>query len=43
MTYPDLWDYLERVKLVAKFSRTDLVICSHSRDMKPRLIAEYIW
>ena len=30
----DLWDFLGRVKLIAKFHRTDLVICSHSREGK---------
>ena len=30
----DLWDCLGRVKLIAKFHRTDLVICSHSREEK---------
>ena len=32
----DLWDCLRRVKLViiAKFHRTDLIICSHSREGK---------
>ena len=28
----DLWDCLGRVKLTAKFHKTDLVICSHSRE-----------
>ena len=30
----DLWDYmyLGRVKLIAKFHRTDEVICGHSRE-----------
>ena len=39
--YLDLLDCLGRVKLVfvAKFHRTDLVTCSHSREGKPRLIA----
>ena len=30
----DLLDCLGRVKLVAKFHWTDLVICSHSREWK---------
>ena len=30
----DLWDFSGRVKLIAKFHRTDLVICSHSRERK---------
>ena len=30
----DLCDCLGRVKLIAKFHRTDLVICSHSREGK---------
>ena len=30
----DLWDSLGRVKLIAKFHRTGLVICSHSTDGK---------
>ena len=37
--YLDFWDCLGRVKLVlqciAKFQRTDLIICSHSREGKP--------
>ena len=36
----DLWHCLGRVKLIAKFNRTDLVICSLSRDGTPHLIAE---
>ena len=36
----DHWDCLGRVKLTAKLHRMDLVICSHSRQGKPRLIAE---
>ena len=39
-TILDLWDCLGNVKLIAKFQRTDLVICSHSREGKPCLIAE---
>ena len=35
MTDLDLWDCLGRVKLVAKYHRTDLVICGHSRERKP--------
>ena len=33
----DLWDCLGRVKIgiIAKFHRTDLVICSHSIGTKP--------
>ena len=30
----ELWDCLGRVKLIAKFDGTDLVICSCSRDGK---------
>ena len=30
----DLWDCLGRVKFIVKFHRTDLVICSHSREGK---------
>ena len=30
----DLWDCLGRIKLIAKFHRTDLVICCHSREGK---------
>ena len=30
----DLWDYLGRLKLIAKFHRTDLVICIQSREGK---------
>ena len=30
----DLWDCLGKVKLIAKLHRTDLVICSHSREGK---------
>ena len=30
----DLWDYLGRLKLIAKFHWTDLVICSQSREGK---------
>ena len=38
----DLWDCLGRVKshIIAKFYRTDLVICSLSSEERPRLIAE---
>ena len=43
----DLWDYLGRLKLIlpgiAKFHRTDLVICSQSEKGKPHLIAKLIW
>ena len=28
----DLWGCLGRVKFIAKFHRTDLVICSHSKE-----------
>ena len=31
------------IHIIAKFHRTDLVICSHSREGKPCLIAEKIW
>ena len=30
----DLWDCLGKVKLIAKFNRTDLVICNHSTKGK---------
>ena len=37
----DFWDCLRRVKLIiAKFHRTDLVICSHSTEGKLCLIAK---
>ena len=32
----DFWDCLGRVKLILKFQRTDLVICSHSRERKTK-------
>ena len=28
-----------KFRIIAKFHRTDLVICSHSRERTPRLIA----
>ena len=37
----DLWECLWRVKLITKFHRTDSVICSHSREGKPCLIAKH--
>ena len=30
----NVWDCLRRVKLIAKLHRTDLIICSHSREGK---------
>ena len=30
----DLWDCLERVKLIANFFGADLVVCSHFREEK---------
>ena len=35
----DLWDCLGGMKLIAKFHRTDLVICSHTREGRTCLIS----
>ena len=38
----DLWDSFRKGKtrILVKFQRTDLAICSHSREGKAHLIAE---
>ena len=36
----DLWDCLDRI--IAKLHRTELDICSHSREGKPHLVAKSI-